>query len=108
MTGVPGFTRVRWAAQARAIEHMAYVLETGTIGAPAEGWEMMAQGAVLGPSLEGFSPLIAEGEKDTDSVVYASLDLMKLREAKAVGMYCPAQDQRSDNVQIKLKHSSII
>jgi predicted amidohydrolase len=107
-TGEPGFTRVRWAAQARAIEHMAYVVVTGTTGCPADGWEMKAQGAVLGPSLDGFTPLIAEGVMDANAVVFASLDLAKLREAKAAGKYCPAQDQRTNNVHIKMKRSSLL
>jgi predicted amidohydrolase len=94
MTGDSGFTRVRWASQARAIEHMAYVMVTGTAGAPAPGWEMKAQAAVLGPSLPGFTPLIAEGELNKENeIVFAKLDLSKLAEAKKTGLYYPALDQ---------------
>ena len=95
MTGDAGFTRVRWAAQARAVEHMAYVLLTGTTGAPAPGWEMAAQGVVLGPSLPGFTPTLAEGEKDVaDCIVHATLNMTQLREAKAARDYYPAANQQ--------------
>ena len=96
MTGDSGFTRVRWSAQARAVEHMSYVLLSGTTGAPAEGWEMTAQAAVLGPSLSGFTPLIAEGNLNEDNqIVFTTLDMEKLRQAKAQGSYYPAKDQQS-------------
>jgi predicted amidohydrolase len=104
MTGNPGFTRVRWAAQARAVEHMSYVLVSGTTGAPAEGWEMTAQAAVLGPSLSGFTPLIAEGNLNEDNqIVFATLNMQQLLDAKAEGSYYPAKDQQSsDGLEVEL------
>ncbi|CAM9276417.1 unnamed protein product [Ectocarpus fasciculatus] len=106
MTGESGFTRVRWAAQARAVEHMTYILLTGITGDPAPSWEMMAQGVVLGPSLPGFTPTIAEGEKDVaDYIVHATLDMTQLREAKAARDYYPALNQR--NVSIAQEMSTI-
>lgn len=96
MTGEPGFTRVRWAAQARAVEHMSYVLLTGVTGAPNPGWEMTAQGVVLGPSLPGFNATISEGEKDQGGcIVRASLNMTQLRDAKRTGDYYPALNQQS-------------
>jgi predicted amidohydrolase len=106
MTEETGFTRVRWSAQARTVEHMAYVLVTGVVGAPAPGWEMTGQGAVLGPSLTGFTPTIAEGVMDAaDYIVYASLDMKKLRDAKATEKYYPAYDQR--NVTLETTSSAV-
>ena len=96
MTGNPGFTRIRWSAQARAVEHMTYVLVSGTTGTPAEGWEMTGQAAVLGPSVSGFTPLIAEGNLNEDNqIVFATLNMEQLLEAKAKGSYYPAMDQQS-------------
>jgi predicted amidohydrolase len=100
MTGDEGFTRVRWATQARAVEHMAYVLVTGTTGAPAEGWEMKAQGAALGPSLPGFTPTIAEGDINADSIVFATLDFTQLAEAKARGAYYPALNEQNATLEL--------
>lgn len=99
-TGDDGFTRVRWSVQARAIEHMAYVMVTGTVGDPAEGWYTTAQGAFLGPSLPNFpsAPLIAEGSKGVEDIVHASVDLQALRAAKATGKYCPSADERGRTV----------
>jgi predicted amidohydrolase len=101
MTGDSGFTRVRWSAQARAIEHMSYVLLTGITGAPAPGWGMAAQAVVLGPSLPNFTPpTIAEGEKDVAGyIVYATLNMTALREAKSTGQYYPAADQRDAKIE---------
>ena len=99
MTGASGFTRVRWAAQSRAVEHMTYVLVTGTFGDPSpnpeDGWATTAQAAVLGPSLEGFTPLIAEGNMNTEEIVYAQLNLTQLRQAKLTGDYYPAFNQHN-------------
>lgn len=106
MTGDPGFTRVRWAAQARAVEHMSYVMVTSTTGAPAPGWEMKSQAAVLGPSLSDFTPLIAEGEMNKDNeIVYATLDMSKLAGAKQTGDYYPALDQKGlTNLVVDVVH----
>ena len=101
MTGEDGFTRVRWAAQARAVEHMSYVLLTGTTGAPTEGWEMQAQGVVLGPSLSGFTPTIAQGTMNEDNeIVMASLDFQQLEQAKAKGMYYPARNEQGVAIEL--------
>ena len=104
MTGEPGFTRVRWSAQARAVEHMAYVMVTGTVGNPAPGWEMTGQAAVLGPSLPGFptSPLIEQGTEGADEIVYAEIDLEALRAAKRNGDYYPARDQWGVEINSKI------
>lgn len=104
MTGESGFTRVRWAAQARAIEHMTYVMVTGVSGAPAAGWEMTSQAAVLGPSLPGFVPLIAEGEQNKNNeIVFATLDMGKLATAKKTGNYYPALDQKGIiNIEVEV------
>lgn len=67
---------------------------------------MTGQGAVLGPSLTGFTPTIAEGVADAaDYIVYATLDMKKLREAKATGNYYPAYDQR--NVTLETTSSAV-
>lgn len=98
MTESTGFTRVRWSVQARAIEHMAYAMVTGTVEDTADtnGWQTTAQGAVLGPSLPSFPlpPLVAEGEKGKDEVVYARVDLSALLQAKSERQYSPSYDQR--------------
>lgn len=101
MTSESGFTRVRWATQARAIEHMSYVLITGTLGNPAPGWDTTAQAAVLGPSLPGFTPVLGEGIFNVTDVLSVSLDMVKLTQAKRERLYYPAYDQRSSGLEIK-------
>lgn len=103
MTSDSGFTRVRWSAQARSVEHLSYVLLTGCVGDPAPGWGMRGQGAVLGPSLDGYStePLIAEGTLNADEIVYATLDLTELRRARTSGDYYPAQNERNRTLSVQ-------
>jgi len=43
-----GLKRVRWSAQARAVEHHAFVVVTGTVGR-YPGWEQVGQAALLEP-----------------------------------------------------------
>jgi predicted amidohydrolase len=102
MTGASGFSRVRWSAQARSVEHLSYVLVTGTIGDAAEGWEFTGQAAALGPSLDGYStpPTIAEGTANRDEIVYATLNLAELKQAKKAGQYDPARDERNRTITV--------
>lgn len=103
MTGDSGFTRVRWASQARAVEHMAYVMVTGVIGSPAKGWEMKGQAAVLGPSLANTNPLLAEGTINQDEIVYAKLNMSLLSYNKQQKIYYPSLKEYNVNVNSDFK-----
>ena len=114
MTSIPGFTRVRWASQARSVEHLGYVLLTGTSGTPGESdWDMQCQAVVLGPSLFNHTPLIVQGNINESEIVFATLDMNKLRIAKAKGKFYPSYDQSniyyyritSENRMLKVKIS---
>lgn len=104
MTSKYGFTRVRWACQGRAIEHLAYVLVTGVSCIATKDWELTAQAAALGPSLPGFIPLISEGNIDSEEIVYANLDFEKLLKAKKDGNFYPVYDQQQKMSNITLNH----
>jgi predicted amidohydrolase len=95
-----GFRRVRWTAQARAIEHRAYVLHVGTTGKPDPSWPHYAQASFLSPSEKAFPGLLSEGGVNSSNPLSLDLDLEKLRAARATRGIHPAKDQ-SDR-QIKL------
>lgn len=91
-----GFRRVRWCAQARAIEHHAYVAHVGTVGAGTTTPNMKGQygqAAILTPSDEGYPGVLAEGPANEAAVVVATVDLGRLRENRKTASVYPARDQ---------------
>lgn len=102
-----GFNRVRWAAQARAVEHYAYVVVTGTVGKPTFGWPEFGQGVLLTPQDVGFPGLLAEGVMNQAEVLTGTIQLKKLRASRISSRYYPARDQleRTEKVGIKTGHS---
>jgi predicted amidohydrolase len=87
-----GYHRVRWAAQARAVEHHAYVVVAGTVGTPSPDWPHFGQAAFLTPRDAGFPGLLAEGPYNAPALVLADLDLEKLRASRASASFYPAKD----------------
>ncbi len=88
-----GFFRVRWAAQARAVEHHAYVVVAGTVGHPTPSWSHHGQAVFLTPRDRGFEGVLAEGPRDQGAIVYGDLDLERLRNSRAAVTFYPAKDQ---------------
>jgi len=88
-----GLYRVRWAAQARAVEHHAYVVVAGTVGRPSESWRHFGQAAFLTPRDGDFEGVLAEGPRDVEAIVYGDLDLEDLRTSRAKVTFYPAKDQ---------------
>lgn len=96
MTGaVHGFYRVRWTAQARAIEHYSYVVHVGTVGGgrSIQGFNNYGQASVITPRDVGFPGLLTEGPLNESAVVRATLDFGFLREKRAQAGIYPARDQ---------------
>lgn len=91
-----GFYRVRWTAQARAVEHHAYVVHTGTVGPGTLTPNMnthYGQAAILTPSDAGFERVLAQGAANEPAVVVADLDLSRLRKSRETTNVWPARDQ---------------
>jgi predicted amidohydrolase len=92
MTGPDGLYRVRWAAQARAVEHHAFVVVAGITDSVVYGDRFHARAAVLTPREVGFPGVLAEGAFDVPQAVHAQLDFDKLRASREdAGMY-PVRD----------------
>jgi predicted amidohydrolase len=95
-----GLQRVRLAAQARSIEHSAYVLLSATVGKPTPDWVHFGQSAIFSPWDGPFSGTLREQEKGVGGIVFSELDLAKLRENRKVSHFYPAKQQANRKIQI--------
>jgi predicted amidohydrolase/GNAT superfamily N-acetyltransferase len=99
--GREGFCRVRYCAQARAIENQVYVAMTGTVGNLPLVPYMAAnygQAAILTPSDYFFARdgIAAEGTINQEQLVVADVDLDLLDEQRVNGSVIPLQDLIKD------------
>lgn len=103
------YMRVRYTAQSRAVENMIYVVLAGNIGNLPQVSSFLinyGQAAVLTPSDIGFplNGIMAEAESNTETVVFADLDLVSLSQQRELGSVTPLLDRRSDLYDIRLKN----
>ena len=92
-----GFLRVRYCAQARAIENQLYVIHSGTVGSlpmvPAVSLNY-GQASILTPSDFSFARdgILAEGVPNQESMVIGELDLKTIQHARSFGTVLPLLD----------------
>ncbi len=92
-----GFLRVRYCAQARAIENQLYVIHSGTVGSlpmvPAISLNY-GQAAILTPSDFQFSRdgILAEGIPNQETMVIGELNLRTIEDARTNGTVLPLRD----------------
>lgn len=92
-----GFLRVRYCAQARAIENQMYVIHSCTVGSlpqvPAVSLNY-GQAAILTPSDFAFARdgILAEGVPNQESMVIGELDLERIAETRHAGTVLPLHD----------------
>ncbi len=95
-----GYLRVRYCAQARAIENQLYVVQACTVGSlpmvPAVSLNY-GQAAILTPSDFAFSRdgILAEGVPNQESMVIGELNLVTIRESRSTGTVLPLRDSSS-------------
>jgi len=95
-----GFLRVRYCAQARAIENQMFVVHSCTVGSlpmvPAVSMNY-GQASILTPSDFLFSRdgILAEGAVNTEMMVIGVLNLDDLRESRQQGTVLPLLDSQS-------------
>ncbi len=95
-----GFLRVRYCAQARAIENQMYVIHSGTVGSlpmvPAVSLNY-GQASILTPSDFAFSRdgILAEGIPNQESMVIGDLDMDRIVETRESGTVLPLNDSQS-------------
>lgn len=88
-----GLERVRWSAQARAVEHHAYVVVSGTVGSPTTSWNHFGQNLLLSPRDTEFAKAPIIGKRGEASIVHGVLDFEKLRKSRATTKFYPAKEQ---------------
>ncbi len=92
-----GFIRVRYCAQARAIENQLYVLHACTVGSlpmvPAVSLNY-GQASILTPSDFPFARdgILAEGNPNQEMMVIGELNLDTVRESRESGTILPLKD----------------
>jgi predicted amidohydrolase len=85
-----GFLRVRYCAQARAIENQMFVIQSSTVGSlpmvPAVSLNY-GQASILTPSDFPFSRdgILAEGQPNQEMMVIGEIDLQKIHEGRENG-----------------------
>jgi len=104
-----GFLRVRYCAQARAIENQLFAIHSCTVGSlpmvPAVSLNY-GQASILTPSDFSFARdgILAEGVPNQESMVIGELNLDTIREARTAGTVLPLRDsQRSAEVASKME-----
>jgi predicted amidohydrolase/GNAT superfamily N-acetyltransferase len=99
-----GYLRVRYCAQARAIENQIYVALAGNVGNLPDVANMdvqYGQAAVFTPSDFAFARdgIAAEADSNEETVLVCDLDLDSLRAARSSGTVTPRLDRRPDLFQ---------
>ena len=95
-----GFLRVRYCAQARAIENQMYVVHACTVGSlpmvPAVSLNY-GQASILTPSdfRFGRDGILAEGQVNSEMMVIGVLDLALLRASRETGTVLPLRDSQT-------------
>jgi len=94
-----GFLRVRYCAQARAIENQLYVVHSGTVGSlpmvPAVSLNY-GQASILTPCDFAFARdgILAEGVPNQESMVIGDLNLETIRDSRERGTVLPLRDSQ--------------
>jgi predicted amidohydrolase len=95
------YLRVRYCGQARAVENIIYVVQSGNVGNLPQVANFLinyGQAGVYTPSDFPFPPEGVAGSADSNSeaVVIADLDLSALEQAREAGTVRPLRDRRPD------------
>jgi predicted amidohydrolase len=108
-----GFWRVRYCAQARAIENQMYVIHACTVGSlpqvPAVSLNF-GQASILTPCDFAFARqgILAEGVANQESMVIGEIDMDRIVEMRESGTVLPLTDsESSEQVSQNLEHVSL-
>lgn len=102
------YYRVRYTAQARAVENYIYTVLSGNVGNLPQVRSYLlnyGQAAILTPSDFAF-PLhatLGEAEPNAESVVISEIDLTTLAQQRDLGSVRPLFDQRHDLYELRTK-----
>jgi predicted amidohydrolase/GNAT superfamily N-acetyltransferase len=101
-----GHLRVRYCAQARAVENQMYVVTSGTVGNLPDSENMdiqYAQSGIFSPSDFSFprDGIAAEATANVETVVVGDIDLEVLRRSRRSGSVMQLQDRRRDLYEVR-------
>jgi predicted amidohydrolase len=102
-----GYLRVRYCAQARAIENQMYVVHSPTVGSipmvPAVSLNY-GQAAIYTPSDYAFSRdgLLAEGPVNQESMIVGDVDIELLERTRLNGTVLPLRDSQTTDQILKV------
>lgn len=111
------YLRVRYCAQARAVENMVYVVMSGNVGGLSHSPSMalnFGQAAICTPSDFAFpmNGIAAEGIINTQTVVIADLDLGALDIQRQSASVRPLLDRRHDiyelSAKVQVQHVTVV
>ena len=95
-----GFLRVRYCAQARAVENQLYVVHASTVGSlpmvPAVSLNF-GQASILTPSDFSFTRdgILAEGVPNQESMLIGELNMKTIEDSRVNGTVVPLWDSRT-------------
>jgi predicted amidohydrolase len=100
------YLRVRFCAQARAVENLVYVAISGNVGNLPQVRNFLinyGQAAICTPSDFPFPPggLAGSADSNSETVVISDLDLVTLEQAREVGTVRPLRDRRTDLYRVE-------
>ena len=100
------YHRVRYCAQARAVENIIYVVLAGCVGNLPQVRSFLVnygQAAICTPCDVAFPKdgILAEADPNTETVVVSELDLNDLFIQRQLGSVRPLQDRRTDLYEVK-------
>jgi predicted amidohydrolase/ribosomal protein S18 acetylase RimI-like enzyme len=104
-----GYLRVRYCAQARAVENQVYTVIAGTVGNLTQTENMdiqYAQSGIFTPSDFTFprDGIIGESNPNIETVVIGDVDLEILRRHRKLGSVRQLKDRRKDLYEIVMKN----
>lgn len=87
------FNRVNWSAQARAIEHYAYIVKTSTVATKTSVDKHVGQAAVITPQDTGFPSTPKVGKLNASETLIEVIDVNLLRSKRRESGYYPDKEQ---------------
>lgn len=102
-----GYLRVRYCAQARAVENQMYVIHSPTVGSiptvPAVSLNY-GQAAIYTPSDYAFSRdgIMAEGAVNQESMIIGDINLTLIEESRKNGTVLPLRDSQTTEELLKV------
>ena len=104
----PGYLRVRYSAQARAVENQVYTVIAGTVGnlTHVENMDVQyAQSGIFTPSDVPFprDAIVTECSPNIETMIVGEVDLEMLRRSRYTGTVAQLRDRRKDLYKVEWK-----